>query len=359
MVKMQKSALWRKFFPFWGSFFAVSLLLIAAQYLSPVRAYAAAPMSDHSMTAQQLAAYGAAQCLQPPSGVNLLNLSDAQLIQYGLPTHAVIDRNPTQWKHELTYSRHRSCGSKPTGSGITHLLHPLKKNVTNTLYATNWSGYVANSGRGTYTASMVTFNVPTLSASASGAHVSIWAGMGGDGADPYGLVQAGIDSSLNSDGSQSNVSWWEFVSNTPGEPSYPEESLPLSRGLYNGNQIWVYVNSNPNQNGSDEFYIQNNSTGDYNSYYLYGGSYFSDSASGECVVERPSINGGFSPLANFGTEALSQCQLYVNGNSTMYPIGNYGGQAMVMVNNSGSYALDAVGSLNNGQDFSVTYQNAN
>lgn len=347
--------LWRKGFFLWGSFLTVSLLITTLHLSS---AYAAPAPSIQSMSVQQLAAYGTAKCLQPPQNTNLLNLTDTQLIEYGLPTHALIAKNQAQWQQELVHSKHRSCGSAPSGKNITHVLRPQHQKVKNTLYASNWSGYVANSNRGTYTASMVTFNVPTLQASASGSHVSIWAGIGGDGASPYGLVQAGIDSSLNSDGSQSNVSWWEFVSNTPGEPSYPEEDLPLSKGLYPGNQIWVYVNSNPNNNGSDEFYIQNNTTNDYNSYYLYGGSYFSDSASGECVVERPSINGGLSPLANFGTESLSGCQLYVNGNSTMEPIANYGGQDMDMVSNSGSYTLDYTGPLSNGQDFNVTYQNA-
>ncbi|BCL80180.1 hypothetical protein ccbrp13_26450 [Ktedonobacteria bacterium brp13] len=357
MVHMRRTdSLWRKVFPILGSFFIMSLLTVTL-HLSPV--YAASAVSVQSMTVQQLAAYGEAKCLQPPQNANLLDLSDVQLIQYGLPTHAVIDQNLSQWKHELVYTKHRSCGSQPTKSSITHLLHPQPKTIKNTLYSYNWSGYVASAGRGTYSASMVTFNVPSLAANTSGSHVSIWAGMGGDGANPYGLVQAGIDSTLNSNGSQSNTSWWEFVSNTAGETSYPEEDLPLSKGLYNGNQIWVYVNSNPNQNGSDEFYIQNNSTNDYNSYYLYGSSYYSDSATGECVVERPSINGGLSPLANFGTDSLSQCQLYVNGNATMEPIGNYGGQMMDMLSNNGSYTLDAVGSLSNNQDFSVTYQNAN
>ncbi|HLI69611.1 MAG TPA: G1 family glutamic endopeptidase [Ktedonobacteraceae bacterium] len=342
------------------SLVVVSLLISIFHIVSLHNAHAS---SLAPMTVQQLAASGEAKCLQPPQHSNLKTLSDTQLIEYGLPPHAVIDQDLAQWQQALASAGHRSCGTTPTGSGRTHLLQPSQQKVQPnaslpTQFITNWSGYVVHAARGTYKAAEVTFKVPTLKAGAKGAHVSIWAGIG-DGSSPFSLVQAGVDSTLNANGKQSNVSWWEVVSNSPGNTSFPEENLPLAKGLHNGDDIWVYVSSNPSNDGFDLFYIENKTTHDYNSHTLLGGQDLSDSASGECVVERPSIGGGLSSLANFGTEAMSQCDLYVDGNAALKPIGDFNSQKMVMVNNKSTYDLDAVSALTGGQNFTVTYLKPN
>ncbi len=322
---------------------AVSLAaLIATMMGSGIVTSASAQAPSHLSPTEltNLSRYGETQCLQPPTHMNLATLSDAQLVQYGFPTHDVMRPNLEQWTTALAHAQHRTCGSKPANSAHTPA---VKENETRSI----WSGYATTDGpRGTYKAAMLTTNVPTLQPTVSGAHASIWAGVGGVANGK--LVQDGIDSTLDQNGNQINVSWWEVL------PA-AEQDLPLSRGLSAGDRIWIYMNSNPNNNGSDEFYIQNQSTNDYNSHYEYGGANFSDSAVAECIVERPSI-GGPTPLANFGTIYVSQCQVYLDGHQYMDPIGNYPNIALDIAN--GNTILDHTSGLDSGQNFHVDWWSA-
>jgi hypothetical protein len=271
--------------------------------VSPV----AAANSFAAVTSQQQAfvltqqKLGESSCVQPPANVDPLSLSDAQLALYGWPSHKVISQNPTAWKQHLSKAHLRVCGTSPSRSHITHKLYRKSGESTKTSY--NWSGGEAYGSRGTFRWSSVYFDVPSISGSV-GDHVSMWAGVGGDPAyagSSQGLIQAGVDSSKTSSGVY-NESWWEIVSSNY---SLPEQNLPLSR-LRAGDEVYVYVESNYNSSIYNYFYIENDSAGSYNSYYDYSG-HFSDSATGECILERPTVGGGLSPLANFGATYLYNC----------------------------------------------------
>jgi len=66
----------------------------------------------------------------------------------------------------------------------------------------------------------------------------------------------------------------------------------------------AYAESNLKGSGYNYFYIANETSGSYNSYTLRN-NIFSDSATGECLLVRPRVNGELTPLL----------ELHPNGNS--------------------------------------------
>lgn len=249
------------------------------------------------------------------------------------PSRAVISENPTAWKQNLSQAHLRICGTSPSGRNITHKLHRYPGESTKT--SANWAGGEAYGSRGTFRDSSVYFYVPSISGQA-GDHVSMWAGVGGD--DAYdggsgGLIQAGVDSSITSSGGVYNESWWEILIN--GGYSSGEQNLPLCR-LRAGDEVYAYVESNYNSSGYNYFYIENDSAACYNSYYDYRGGDFSDSGTGECILERPNFN-GFTPLANFGETYLYNCM--EGSNSTYSGILNWSNNTINMWSNATNHTL--------------------
>ncbi|GHO79018.1 hypothetical protein KSD_67890 [Ktedonobacter sp. SOSP1-85] len=112
----------------------------------------------------------------------------------------------------------------------------------------------------------------------------------------------------------------------------------------------MYISSNDSNDGYDYFYIENETVGSYNSYTTYNSSYFSDSATGECIGERPTVNGNFAVLANFGTEKLPSC--YIGTSSTIKGIQSWSHDYYEMENTSGNL-LATVGSITNTTDYPI------
>jgi hypothetical protein len=281
--------------------FAAILVFVSFGF-SFVGTIEASPVSAHT------SAMKASPCLQPPQNVDLTTLSDQALLSYGLPDHATINLNPQQWEKVLTHAKKRICGSFPSKFKITHNVHP------DTGYsAANWAGNVANGSRGTYRAASVEFNVPYISFNNSNAEVGIWAGVGGV-VSSYELVQAGIYTYIYK-GNQYNVSFWQVA------PEYNQaQDLPIG-SISVGNSIYSYAESNLNNDNKNYFFNENETTGDFNSYTL-ANNIFSDSATGECIVERPKVDGSFTPLLEFNpngdpkdTETLDNCTISTNSGS--------------------------------------------
>lgn len=200
-------------------------------------------------------------------------------------------------------------------------------NLTSTISNSgdNWAGYEALGQAGTFTKAQTYFIIPSLHPSIQGV-TSEWAGIGGESAVTHSpvLVQAGVDSIMDASGNQSNEAWIEV------HDVYPSRYLHFIHGLHKGDGIYIYVESNVNHSGYDKFYIQNRTTHEALSYSLSGPQYISDGASGECILER--LN---QPLANFGKEKLSSCNL--SDGKALSPIGSYLTTTKVnMVSNHGS-----------------------
>ena len=247
----------------------------------------------------------------------------------------------------LAHAHQRICGTKASPQTITHQLHP--SGISNGEHrSANWSGNAANAARGTYRWASVDFIIPTYSTSNRSAHVSIWAGVGGDGAiagNPV-VVQTGADISPSS-----LIIWYEVY------PGFSEQSFNISSR--SGNEIYAYAESNLNNSGYNYFFAENLATGAYNSVYNYG--HFSDSAIGECIVERPTINNNFTALLEYNpgssshhTETLTSCTVGTNQSSN--GIGNLAHFYYSMYDNSGNLLAYPGSISSSGYDYPVYWR---
>lgn len=320
--------------------------LLAAQFFFQIPgAVSARTVNQEVNTAgrlQNLRSAGEQQCLQPPQNIDLTTLSDTDLSLYGLPPHSVLERQPARWRNELQYAKHRTCGTHPGPKGVysspTHTARPS----TTERNSLNWAGNVAYGNVGTYREAGVDFTVPSPSSMLANQRVTVWAGLGGDDYYTNGnypvLVQAGVDVST-----EGNVSFWEVW------PYNTEQDLPLTH-LAAGDLIYSYVNSNLNYDGYNYFYLENKTAGTYNSHY--DTTRYSDSTSGECILERPTVNGSYTGLANFGTERFTGCYVGNNTGSTYTGIQNWPHDYHNMVDSSGN-TMATVGPISNTTDYSV------
>lgn len=290
--------------------------------------------------------------------VDLSTLSDAQLAAYGLPPHASVVQDIAHWT-QIVRTATRVCLPAQPSHRHGHLLgdHVLSGGSCSAEPTTQcrnyeWAGNEANGSRGTYGKAEVTFNVANVSLANVGDIASSWAGVGGDtfwiGSSAV-VVQAGVDAeNVCCFGNQSNTSWIDVEPNLGGS-----RNLPLCR-LSTGDQIYVEAESNFNGSGEDYFFIQNISAGCYNSCSIHttnnnqqdtcgvtgGPSFNSDSATGECIVER--LNAGLAQWNSPGHK-LSQTGCRMNNTN----IGSLSHHYNVIINAS-NQVLAGVSSLYNG-----------
>lgn len=297
---------------------------------------------------QSMQQYGEQHCLQPPQNVDLMTLSDVQLSLYGLPLRATLDQQPALWEARLSHAKHRACGSSPDPNHFS--ASPTTTHAPNVTNQTDphWADNEAYGSRATYKQAGVDFNVPTVTNIHANHYVVVWAGVGGDATvtSPTELVQAGVLVQQNSSGGQSNIAFWQVP------PAYSSiQDFNLSR-VNAGDSIVVYVSSNLNNDGYDYFFVQDTSgnANDYGSKTLY--TDFSDSATGECVVERPTISGDIPNLADFGTEQLSSCD--IGSDSSDKGIGSWP-HFYIRMEYQGA-TLATVGSISNTDTFTITWR---
>ncbi len=329
----------------------VSSLLV---FLAQGTIFSVASAHTSAFLAGDVPQAASAACPQPPQNVDLMTLSDAQLQLYGLPPHQVLNQDPKEWSYLLAHAHHRDCGSTPDSHKHTQLPHPRQSGIINGT-SPNWAGNVAYGSRGTYREAAVDFYIPTLAPVVNDSWVSIWAGVGGDGTQtsPAKVVQAGVVSTFYPT-YQVNEGWWEVY------PGYDEQIFLID--LHSGDHIHVYISSNLNNDGYDYFFVQDITQNYYNTHQDTTSQDFSDSATGECIVERPLDDSGqLDPLAEFNppghVEQISSCDI-ANSTGQYQPIGNWPHYSYTMVN--GSKTLAYPGSITNGGlNFPVTWAASN
>jgi len=320
-------------------------ILLSYQLLFVPTAFAQSSSSRDKDYLDQIALQGEKECVQPPQNVDLMTLSDAELQLYGLPTHQTLDRNPQHWSQILSYAKHRTCGTHP---GKIHHKHLAENSEVD---SDNWAGNEATGDRGTYREAEVTFTVPNEApgesqdgASASD-DASFWAGVGGDPgvSSPAVVVQAGVDTQWTGL-FQYNESWWEVAPNIA-----TEQNLPLCN-LDTGSQVYIYVASNDNSDGYNYFYIENESHSCYNSHT--DRTAFSDSATGECIAERP-LQGGdyYYGLVDFDTIRFTGC--YINTAAINLLPHFYHNMVSLQTGDT----LATVGAIANNTDYTVYWHN--
>jgi hypothetical protein len=253
---------------------------------------------------------GEASCLQPPTNVNLLTLSDAQLALYGFPAHAVINQDRPRWENTLAYARHRVCGSSPATSAQRIVNGPTGTQMANVTvskqYGFHWGGDSSYWSSGAFRSAVANFYVPALQPSSptQNSYVSFWVGLGGDaaraGSSAYELIQAGISMQVTPNGTQTATAFWE---NEGAKGSTGQQPLGFSVAAHD--YIFADVTSNLGGDGYNSYTVDDETSGRYNTVFF--SNYFTDGETGECIAE---VN--FGLLADFGTEEFYGCTIGTN-----------------------------------------------
>jgi hypothetical protein len=331
-----------------GPLFGVSLVV----------AQSSTAVTRSAPSLQALVQEGEANCLQPPANVNLLTLSDAQLVLYGLPPHAVINQNPAAWEAQLAHARHRICASSPATSGQQAGNGPASTQMANVTeskrYSPRWGGNGAYGARGTYHSVSAEFYVPSVQPSnlTQNSTVSFWVGLGGDqaqaGKSSWELIQAGITIQIgpgeNNPTTQSTLAFWENEG-TSGNTNPQTVNLSIKTN----DQIYSEVDSNFGGSGDNYYYVGDNTNGKYLSHDF--STYFSDSATGECIGEVNSSN-----LADFGKEEFYGCTVLTNSTSNTINNWNHYYYVPTTTGTSSGKALITCSSINSGGDFTLVWE---
>ncbi len=177
----------------------------------------------------------------------------------------------------------------------------------------NWSGYAVSGPAGSVTSVTGTWIVPTVTPTKGGySYVAFWAGI--DGYSSSTVEQAGVMAVSNGK-TVSYSAWYEFYPAASVTISSvvvsPGDSVTVTVSYLAGNKFSVLLTDNTN---GQSFTISDTINGAARS-------------SAEWIVERPSIGGSITKLANFGTATFSECSPTGSGLSS--PI------SITMVNNRG------------------------
>jgi hypothetical protein len=189
-----------------------------------------------------------------------------------------------------------------------------------TTSSTNWSGYDAIGGG--FTSVTATWMQPAIQPSytSTAAHVSIWAGLDGDGSAT--VEQTGTHA-YTQNGSVSYYAWYEI---------YPAPEVAISGlAVSPGNSMTGTVTADGY--GDFTMTIRNNSTGHYYATTQFNGTTAPYSA--EVIAEAPTsvASGTTWPLANFGTISFTNCAF--NGKA----IGTFAWNRIDMIASSGTTVL--------------------
>jgi hypothetical protein len=142
----------------------------------------------------------------------------------------------------------------------------------------------------------------------------------GDPQTPTALnISAGITSSTNALGVQTNSAWW-----LAGQT---EKEIPFPLGIHAKDAITLSLTSNPKTNTS-AIVITNVTTKESHQDRLVGAQYITDGFVGKCLLYRPTIASSnpqadqpeeLAALPDFGTETFSNCS-FSNGVSPLSPV---------------------------------------
>ena len=238
--------------------------------------------------------------LIPPPGFRPETASAAQLDEYGFPPRPTDPTLLASWQKEMS----GWTGAAPP----TPFLTETHTQVTaNTETSDIWAGYVITAEPNSlywFSQAEGWYYEPTFGPSrcANTSEVT-WAGLGGY-RNPYNsgyLAQDGT--AWNSSGADNHQAWWEIVPHnalTPiGYYATPGVIMDVSvRNITNGFRFWFY-----NYAGQSMAF---NVT-------KYGG--FALAQSAEVVIERPTVNGTPTNLANFQTLRVYESAAASQGNS--------------------------------------------
>lgn len=265
----------------------------------------------------------------PPKGFNFSTATSAELKRYGIPAKPTNPKALASWNNMLSN---------------LHLVTPppfiaVSKMTSYTSTSSNWSGWEAySSSSSAYTTAEINYVEPTLySSSCSSNAESSWTGLGGD---PNGepLAQDGTAAGNALVGIGQHQSWSEVLPQQTGMVAQTVDATP-------GQQFIAYTGYT---GGNDfTFYLDNVYTGYGTTFSVSADGYYG--ATADFIIERPTYNGSFANLSNFGTWTVNYA--WVNGTNS--PLGNFSNGPVTMYDSSGNVMASSAG-LYSGDAFDVT-----
>ena len=229
------------------------------------------------------------------------------------------------------------------------------RRLLTTVYSTNWSGYgaatnLSSPASGAVTAVSGSWVVPTVTGSGRGTTYSAaWVGI--DGLSDDTVEQLGTEQDV-SRGTAQYSAWWEMYSTGKGQPEQeitgftvkPGDSITASV-KYTGSGNFVLSISDSTRN---ETFTTTQNTSSVQ-------SPTASQSSAEWIVEAPSVGGGQSSLADFGTITFTNASATIDSVTGPINDSSWQNEAIEMVNSRDSL-LDTTSALNSaGTGFTVTY----
>jgi len=246
-----------------------------------------------------------------PPGFDPLMATDAQLDAYGLPPRPADANALRDWTQQMSHM---------------HMVQPppflveLPNVRADTIYATNWSGYMVTGPAATFTHAETWYVEPTFYSSVCSSNAEVtWAGLGGW--NSQNLAQNGT--LHNVPGANDHQAWWEIL------PGYV---VPVNFYAHRG---YEFDASTRRISGGFRFYFYDYYNGAVTAYDAISNSW--DGTSAEAIAERPTINGAFANLSNF--ETLHFFSAKANGAGMANWSASGGRHGIHMLNNAETYEL--------------------
>ncbi len=186
-----------------------------------------------------------------------------------------------------------------------------------TIISVSWAGYTISKNYNPKIDNVTTveasWTVPQVSTSTTEGRSSVWIGIGGQ--NDKTLIQVGTEQDFVT-GQATYYAWYELL---------PSGSIKIPNlSITPGDEVSASINLLNSETNTWNITLSDISTGQsFSKNVVYGSSL----ASGEWIVERPSINGQITNLCDFGVVFFRDCTISVNnlagaiGNFTYYKIG--------------------------------------
>jgi len=219
------------------------------------------------------------------------------------------------------------------GGLARHLVGPFSAHGRglHSVTSSNWSGYAATSGTGSFSSVSASWVEPTGHCTSESQYSSLWLGL--DGYSSRSVEQTG--SEVDCSGSTPlYYAWWEM---------YPGPSHTFRSTVSPGDHFTASVTFD----GGGRFTLTISDTTRGWSHTENKTLSSARRSSAEVIVEAPSSLSGILPLANFGTANFTNSA--ANGSA----IGNFGPTEIIM--KAGSTQKDSISALSGGTSFGATW----
>jgi hypothetical protein len=211
---------------------------------------------------------------------------------------------------------------------------------TSPVYYYNWSGYAASAAK-PFNAVETTFTQPAVTCTVPGAWTLFWVGF--DGFNNGTVEQAGTAAQCDTSSNPKPVyyAWWEMW------PTNTIQTMPLS--IKPGDTITANVTYNAS-NASYSMLVNNKTTRQtYTKAATCASNLTCARQTAEWIVERPTLNGAYTPLANWHIMNLisNTASNTTRRNKPVYqPVSAYANTPIYMINTQYTTTMATVSTLN-------------